>query len=189
MLNEDNKKAIIHQVRQSHFYQWGLQYYIAGRFAWFAFLHPITGVLFHHGIEMILKGKLLEIYSEETLEKTFRHHIYKLWNELKKMFPNSNLKKFDSVIQRLNKWVEARYPPSKGYVMYSDFKKGHKSKMTYPKMKEQDQYRVNLEETDELIKIIFDTIPLNPGFFKSILMKSEAKEFYYRENEHLLKFE
>jgi hypothetical protein len=45
------------------FFKTGSQYYIAGRFAAFAWFHPVAGNLFHHAIEMYLKGALSKTKS------------------------------------------------------------------------------------------------------------------------------
>ena len=193
MLNEADTRAklkmIKNQVRKDHYFQWGLQYYIAGRFSWKAFFHPISGILFHHAIEMFLKGKLLDFYSPEELRHQFVHNLHKLWNEFKKKHKNQTLDKYDPIIQQLNKWDDTKYPPQKGFVMYSDFRKGDKTKMDYPKMKVENQFRINLEEVDELVKTLFSVSEINPNFFKFILVKNEAKEFFKKDNLHLLDIE
>jgi hypothetical protein len=49
-------------------------YYVAARFAAFAHLNPVAGNLFHHAIEMYLKGGLSKTKSIRKLEK-FKHSI------------------------------------------------------------------------------------------------------------------
>jgi len=174
------------RVEQDQYFHWGLQYYIAGRFSWFCYFHPITGVLFHHAIEMFLKGKLHDIHTEVKLKNYFKHNLHRLWNEFKILSGDPSLPKYDSTIQQLNKWEDVRYPPAKASSMGSGLRKGKKSKMVRPKMKEEDMYRINLEEMDELVEKLFSVMGVNPRFFQWVLKEEVARNFYRKENRYPL---
>jgi hypothetical protein len=64
------------------FFKTGSQYYIAGRFAAFAWLHPVAGNLFHHAIEMYLKGALSKTKSLSDLRK-LSHDLLSGWAAFK----------------------------------------------------------------------------------------------------------
>jgi len=67
-----------------------------------------------------------------------------------------------------------------------DMRKGQKSKMIRPKLKEKDTYGVNLEKMDELVKTLFSVMAVNPNFFTLVFKDDAAKKFYRKENRHLL---
>jgi hypothetical protein len=175
---------------QIYFYRIGVEYYVVGRFSYFCHYLLMTGVLFHHAIEMFLKGKLLDNFSAQQLKDQFGHNLHRLWNEFKRECKDPSLRQYEGTIQRLNRWEDLRYPPKKGgssggISMSLDMRKGDKSGVTYPKMKEESKYKVNLEEMDELVKKLFSVIQLNPKFFGEFTT-GEAKAFYQKENRHLM---
>ena len=53
------------------FFKTDSQYYIGGRFAAFAWFHPVVGNLFHHAIEMYLKGALSKTRSLSELKRLY----------------------------------------------------------------------------------------------------------------------
>jgi hypothetical protein len=61
----------------------GLQYEIAARYAAFAGFVPVCGVLFHHAIEMYLKGQLCLSLSEPQL-RCLGHKLKKVWKRFQK---------------------------------------------------------------------------------------------------------
>lgn len=175
---------------QIYFCRIGVEYYVVGRFSYFCHYFLMTGVLFHHAIEMFLEGKLVDNFSAPQLKDQFGHNLHRLWNEFKTKCKDPSLHKYDGTIQRLNRWEDLRYPPEKGssISMSLDMRKGDKSGVTYPKMKEENKYKVNLEEMDELVRKLFLVIQINPKFFREFTT-GEAKTFYQKENLHPMEVE
>jgi hypothetical protein len=59
------------------------QYYIAGQSATFTSSVPVSGNLFHPGIEMLLKFLLVKNqYSADSARKEFRHDLNAFWSEV-----------------------------------------------------------------------------------------------------------
>jgi hypothetical protein len=93
------------------FFKIGCQYYVAGRFAAFAWFHPVVGNLFHHAIEMYLKGALSEKRSLSDLRK-LSHNLPVIWKVFKVEANDSALDRFDATIAGLHDYEELRYPDS-----------------------------------------------------------------------------
>ena len=77
-----------------------LQYYVAGRYGFFAQLHPTAAIQLHHAIEFALKGALSHL-GEST---DGRHNIETLWRRFKASVKNPDLDKFDRAIADLHKF-------------------------------------------------------------------------------------
>jgi hypothetical protein len=92
-----------------HFYAIGLQYHAAARFAAVSALMPVSGNLFHHALEMILKGKLTHTLSLDRLKKC-GHDLRKVWRRFKRMLPTEQLSPFDDLIAKLDQFETLRYP-------------------------------------------------------------------------------
>ena len=55
----------------------GVAYYLAARGAFFMRVHPVSGNLFHHAIEMLLKGCLCHVLDEHA-RRRFGHRLRRL---------------------------------------------------------------------------------------------------------------
>src|SRR5262249_13702975 len=87
------------------------QYYGAARFAVHAGCIPVCGNLFHHAVEMLLKGGLAKKRKLSLSELKKRGHKLKvLWREYKLDFPDPALKRHDKAISLLDKFEAIRYP-------------------------------------------------------------------------------
>src|SRR5947209_19244462 len=94
------------------FYDLALQYYVAGRAALACHCPHVPGNLFHHAVEMLLKGQLSKTVPMAVLKnsKKFGHDLQPLWSAFKKLFPNEGLDEFDPMIDGLNTFEDIRYP-------------------------------------------------------------------------------
>jgi hypothetical protein len=95
-----------------YFYKFALDYYITGRAAVLCRNDFVTGNLFHHAVEMLLKGQLSKTIPLGELKspKKFGHDLQKLWTAFKTHFSSKNLAEFDAMIAELNKFENIRYP-------------------------------------------------------------------------------
>src|SRR5262249_52873380 len=95
-----------------YFVKIALEYYVNGRAAGLAGCLFTTGNLFHHAVEMILKGKLSQTVPLRDLSdrKKFHHSLAKCWEAFKALFPTENLAEFDPMIAELDKFENIRYP-------------------------------------------------------------------------------
>jgi hypothetical protein len=89
-----------------------LEYYVNGRAAYFLGCVFTTGNLFHHAVEMMLKGELSKTISFQDLadKKKFGHSLPKCWTAFKNLFSRVDLTEFDPMIPELDKFEQIRYP-------------------------------------------------------------------------------
>jgi hypothetical protein len=95
-----------------HFYKKGIHYYVAARFAILSNLNTISGTLFHHALERLLKGKLAETNTLNDLKSKYMHGLDDLWTGFKNLFPQENLTAFDQIVKELDRFEMLRYPDS-----------------------------------------------------------------------------
>lgn len=160
-----------------------IQYYIAGRSASFAYSLPVTGNLFHHAAEMLLKFILLDSYSGDQLKAKFGHNLKKLWREAKKMGNSPSLNTFDALISGLNAFEELRYP-GKGYAVSISIFKGKPPKVSGKAMRRSKHYVICLEEIDEFVSVMLTEKRITPEWIKGLMLHGDAKSQYKRDNKH-----
>jgi hypothetical protein len=156
------------------FFKLGCDYYIAARFATFAWLNPVVGNLFHHAIEMYLKGAL----ARKGPLPAFRHDLPALWKVFKQ---NGALERFDATIKELHRYEDIRYPDSiaaKGMGSTIDIVRSElPAEYKGPPVPE---YRICLQDIDQLVEAIFCAASYNPrAFFPNHPL---AREFLGKEN-------
>lgn len=168
-------------------FTYGGQYYAAARYAAFAGFNPVVGNLFHHAIEMFLKGALSKSFSLDILRNSFKHSLSKLWDEITNSDPR--LSRFDNLITGLDKYEEIRYPDkliTKGAHLHIDITKvgAAMNKSSGEYLDKLPVYKVCVEEIDELVAALFKLASRNPLVFLPHL-KDEAKTYVNKDNAHL----
>jgi hypothetical protein len=94
--------------------EFGVQYYLAARYAVVAQLVPVCGSLAHHAIEMLLKACLAKDDPGDKIAEyraTYGHKLDRLWREFRTR--NSRLNPdpaFDALIGELDRFEDIRYP-------------------------------------------------------------------------------
>jgi hypothetical protein len=174
------KEDAIHE-----FFKFGSQYYVAGRYGVFAGLMPVAANLHHHAIEMFLKGALSKSMSLEELKRKLGHRLPKIWTKFKRQASDPSLNRFDKIIKELNKFEDIRYPDEilrRGAGMMFDITKAGAAQ-SFIKGTNVPQYKLCLEDIDELVTVIFDIASCNQKVFLRFL-KEEARHFVILENQH-----
>jgi hypothetical protein len=166
----------------SHFIGEGLEYYIAGRFCFFAGCNFICSHLFHHAVEMIIKGYLSKTLSQSKVFK-FRHRLDKLWRKFKNDIGAPELLKFDTVIAELDKFERIRYPDKivlEGYFMRWSLTDNNPpiAPSTHRNM---PVYETVLSQIDELIHALFKHSGINVRAYSGIIHES-GLEILNRQN-------
>jgi hypothetical protein len=135
------------------FFDLGLQYFVVARFAASegVALSPVSGTLFHHAIEMLLKGKLCSTVPEN---KRKTHDLPRLWDRFKTEVADPSLMKFDFIVNELHKFEDIRYPENivvHGMTCSIGF-----GKRTPVQGKQREpRYELFVGELDKLVKRIF----------------------------------
>ena len=170
---------------RQEFFSIATQYYIAGRFSLFSRLIPVCGNLFHHAIEMYLKGYFSHKFSSKKLRRKFSHNLQKIWAEFKNDIQDPGLEQCDDTIQRLHKFELIRYPDeyiSKGMIAVVGIKSGDSTYTDESSSRPEPRYGFDLEEIDCLVRVIFEKSSVNPLFFTDSL-NDDALSYLKRENE------
>jgi len=92
-----------------HYFNLATQYYVTARWATFTVAGTVAGNLFHHAIELYLKGDLSRSVSQRDLRK-YGHNLKRLWKDYTQKHSASALSGFDSCIKDLHKFETIRYP-------------------------------------------------------------------------------
>lgn len=170
-----------------HYFDLATQYYVTARWATFAGSGTVAGNLFHHAVELYLKGDLSRSVSRRHLTK-YGHNLRRLWKVYKQKHSASALSGFDSCIKDLHKFETIRYPDAiaeKGMFFAIPVSRpqpplGFRVAGSTP-----PTYFVVVNDIDQLIRILFTTSSLNPDFFFAKL-GTEGKAVLYRDNPALV---
>jgi hypothetical protein len=151
-----------------HFVRHACQYYATARFAMHAGCMPVMGILFHHTVEMLLKGGLAQKRRLPELE-AMRHRLKKkIWPAFKEDFPNRNLSRHDGTISRLDKFDAIRYPDEilrHGMGGRAEWRGPVTEVISYGRMPTVRQYAVVVSDIDDLVAEVFEIGGWNPGVF------------------------
>jgi hypothetical protein len=168
------------------------QYYATARFAMHAHCMPVTGILFHHTVEMLLKGGLAQnlkggLAQKRTLGelKDMEHRLKRLWRAFKEDFPDPNLSRHDRTISCLDKFDAIRYPDEilkYGMGMSAQWHDPAHEVITYGGIKTPRQYIIVVSAVDDLVADVFKICGWNPGSFMGT--NPAALEAIKRENDH-----
>jgi hypothetical protein len=160
------------------FLRLGVQYYTSARSSFLAQQVPVSGNLFHHAIEMLLKARLCHRIE---LARLKHHRLKKLWSEFKKDFPErTDLAPFDVVVSRLDKFEEVRYPDRvvlKGAFMGLAWEA---SDLPTHKPRSLREYVLAVNDLDALVAKIFEVSSRNLAFFGPF--NNYSKDAITREN-------
>jgi hypothetical protein len=168
-----------------HYFDLATQYYLAARWATFTIAGAVAGNLFHHAIELYLKGGLSRNLSRPQLKK-LGHDLRRLWKVYKQKYSASELSGFDSCIRQLHRFETIRYPDAvaeKGMFFAIPVSRPQPP-LDFPVFgggSTPPTYFVVVNDIDQLIKILFTIGLLNPDFFFAKLTM-EAKAVLHRDN-------
>jgi len=142
---------------------------------------PTTGNLFHHSVELYLKGYLcLELNELQRIK--LRHSLKRIWRLFKKKVKDPTLKKFDSTIAVLDRFESIRYPEKSVRLgMQVHFSLAKPVPSTGPTKRDPPIYLVTLNEIDELVATLFQKSELNPRIFPPGL-SAEGKAYLKQDN-------
>ena len=146
----------------SIFLELGCQYYAIARYCASVFFMPICATMFHHAIEMLIKGYLIRVHSSPDLKKA-GHNLEKLWSMYKSVTGDKDLTRFDKSISDLDRVELLRYPDEmvdKGFEL--SVRLGVIAPAQLSGLGSQPQYFVNVSDLDDIALSIFDTCKVNP---------------------------
>ena len=143
------------------------------------------GILFHHAVEMLLKGGLLQNRALSDAEK-MGHSLKKMWRAFKEDFPEPYLKRHDETISSLGKFDAIRYWDAAvfkhGVGMTAQWERPVHQVVTYGTGKSPKQLVVVVSDIDHLVADVLKAASWNPGVF--IGTNPSALEAISRCNNH-----
>ena len=160
----------------------GCDYYVVARFSVHA-QRWVSGNLFHHAVEMMLKSGLRK--QGKSLEELRRagHRLTRLWRMYKSEYPDVGLRLHDKAIKALDKFEEIRYPnPDLASIGMSIGWSAPPGEIkTFGGLKTPRQYAAVVDQIDNLVAEIVRTSSWNPGVL--MRLNEVALEAVKRENE------
>jgi hypothetical protein len=162
----------------------GCEYYAAARFAMHAKQSYICGNLFHHAVEMLLKGGLAKNGMSLSELRDMGHSLKKLWRAYKVDHCEADLEQHNRTIKTLDKHEELRYPnPALGSIGVALDWSGEPGKVkTSGGLRTPKQYAAVVSDIDDLVADVLKTSSWNPGVVMGT--NEAALEAVKRENSH-----
>jgi hypothetical protein len=164
------------------YFRYATDYYVAARFAFFARSIPTAGNLFHHAVELYLKGSLTHELNEKG-RKNLGHRLERIWRRFKQSIREPGLDRFDGVIAALDNFENIRYPEKTARLGA-----GLGSSLAAPgptllgSFKDKTpQYTIIIHQIDELVAELVQKSSLNPHFLK-VRISEEEKIYLTRDN-------
>ena len=146
----------------------GSQYFAQARYSSIAFYLPVSATLFHHAIEMLLKG-YLSYYKSSAELKRIGHNLTEIWEMFKQQVGDSGLSCFDSTIMEIDKVELLRYPDAivdEGYILHVSL--GNPVvPLAFPDMDKVPNYYVYISDLDAIAEKVFAACSVSPvPYFK-----------------------
>jgi hypothetical protein len=162
----------------------GCEYYTTARFAMHAQHSLVCGNLFHHAVEMLLKGGLAYRGKSLTELTSMGHSLKKLWRAYENDHPEAELERHNKTINRLDKHEDIRYPnPNVHSMGLSLGWSGEPAEVkTSGRRKTPKQYAIVVSDIDDLVADVLKTSSWNPGVFMGT--NPAALEAIKRQNNH-----
>ena len=163
------------------FFDFGTQYYVAGRYAVFAHLTPVAANLLHHAIEMYLKGCLVGTLTLDQMKKKCGHDLLKTWQHFKSKTGDPTLDQFDGAVSNLNNYETIRYPNpiiTKGMICVIGF---GATASSVASERPEPQYHLDVEAIDSLARVLFKHASFNPTTF-AMSLASTGREYLFKMN-------
>jgi hypothetical protein len=155
----------------------GGQYYAIARFCASLFYVPVSVTMFHHAIEMLMKGYLVKTHSARLLaSKAYGHNLQSLWALYKSTIRDESLSRFDKSINDLNEVEKLRYPDNMnedGFIVnisirepaplqFSNAEDIDTGMLSRLNIDNKPQYLINVSNLDVIALSIFEACQVNP---------------------------
>ena len=140
----------------------GCQYYAIARYCATTNFSPIGATMFHHAIEMFLKGYLVRTHSSSRLKK-IGHNLAKLWLMFKETTSDATLARYDHTISHLDRVELLRYADAmvnEGFML--NVRLGVLSPVRLPGLENLPQYNINVSDLDDIVLVVFAACSVNP---------------------------
>jgi hypothetical protein len=169
-----------------HAVDYGLDYYVAGRFSIAHRSMAVGASILHHAVEMLLKACLAKDDPIETIRKygyreSYGHNLARLWQEFRARNQLPLSTEFDATIESLHDFELIRYPDKmirEGAQIRMDIFDVDNPPSTNAQMPEK-LYALKLPPVERLIGLLFAASEMNPVNFLPRLENDQMAMFYY----------
>ena len=185
-LTQEQRDQVFREGYWSHAIRYGIQYYVAGRFAAASGFTPVLANLLHHAVELFLKACLAHDDPIERIRQYrngrtgYRHNLPLLWKEFKKRNPAVARPEFDPIIEALHKFDEIRYPEQLidggATIIIAIF--AVEGQPREVREEEQTLYVLKLPQIDELMGLLFKATRCDCDLFLAEV-NDERRLLYY----------
>jgi hypothetical protein len=167
--------------------EYGLQYYVAGRFATAHRFIPVSANILHHAVELLLKACLAhddpldKIREYGHPKKGYGHDIRLLWQEFKARRPAPVAPEFDAIIEGLHAFEDIRYPETlirEGATISLGIFEVEYPPITRNGKLPENLYVLMLPQIDRLVGLLFDSSGANPQAFLPQIDDKQALIYY-----------
>jgi hypothetical protein len=174
-----------------HYFDLGVEYYVAGRQA-ASLQHLVSANLLHHALEMFLKAPFRELMTGPELRQKYGHKLISLWGDFKSLADQEDLTRFDELVADLNKWEEVRYPD---FDVVAKKENAHGVTRTMERFRSSARtsnprdsvfYTFCLEEFDDLFVQLVRVMRINPAWLWKTVLRGQAGEAYRKDNRHMM---
>ena len=186
-ITQAQKDAWMREGYWDHAIRYGLDYYVAGRFAAAHRFTPVSANILHHSVELLLKACLAHDDPLERIleywhpKKGYGHDIVRLWQEFKARQTVPVPAEADAIIHSLHAFEDIRYPEK----LIQDGAEITIDVFEYPDVANTNanagaQYELKLPLIDRLMGALFEALHTNPEFFLWELEMSDKRvDMYY----------
>lgn len=187
-LTQEQKNTWMREGYWDHAIRYGLEFYVAGRFAIAHHFTPVGANILHDGVELLLKAclahddpldKILDYWHPK---KGYGHDIVRLWQEFKARQTAPVPTEFDAVVEGLHAFRDIAYPEKlirDGAMILIDIfdvpevpSNGNQGR--------EPMYRLKLPQIDRLMGLLFDASGANPPAFLPRVTEDNQALVYYK---------
>lgn len=184
---QQQKDEIERHDYRYHAVEYGLGYYIAGRFSIAHRSIPVGASILHHAVEMLLKACLAKDDPIERIreygppKKGYGHDLTRLWQEFRARNQLPLTTEFDATIEALHNFDAIRYPETL-------IREGARIKINIFDVGDppdtnghipEKLYALNLPEVDRLMGLLFPASGMNSLIFLPRLENDKQAMIYY----------
>ena len=160
LIKSDNERT---NNLSNAFLQLGCQYYAIARYcAPNVFTQPVCGTIFHHAVEMLIKGYLVKSYTLADL-KQVGHNLSNLWSMLQLTINDTNLSRYNNIMTDLDRIEALRYPDTmvdEGFIIKVSL--GVVAPTQISEIDNLPHYSLIISELDDIVLTILTACKVNP---------------------------
>jgi hypothetical protein len=173
-----------------HAIEYGLDYYVAGRFATAHYFSPVSANILHHAVELLLKACLahddpldrIRAYGRYPSQGGYGHDLKLLWRDFKARRSTPVSGEFDAVIEGLHAFEDIRYPETLvrdgATISIGLFETQGPPILTNGQIPA-DLYALQLPQIDRLMGLLFAASGANPPAFLPRIENDKQAMIYY----------